>query len=135
MSLVNPLPLRRSEDSIEEQSTTPVPTVADVNDLLPEKGKDIATVQKFNTAWVRAALAALDIAVGDKSDLGECKAALSTYYMNLNAAKPKVGEVGGSAANSTTKGDSFFLAIRARGVLLKKAPSLQRPREFTGRRT
>ena len=112
--------------SIEEQSTTPVLTVADVNDLLPEIGKETATVYKSDIAWVRAALAALDIAVDDKSDLGECKAALSTYYMNLNASKSEVEEVGGSAAKSTAKGGALFRTIRARGVLLKNAPSPQK---------
>ena len=102
---------------IEEQSTTPVLTVADVNDLPSEKGKEIATVCKFNLTWVRAALAALDIAVDDKSYLGECKAAHSAYYMNL---------VGGSAAKSTAKDDAFFRVIRARSVLLKNAPSPQK---------
>ena len=66
--------------SIEEESTMPVPTVADVNDLLPEKGKGIATVYKFEIAWIRAALAAFDVAVGDKSDLGECKVPFQILY-------------------------------------------------------
>ena len=71
-------------------------------------------------------MAALDIAVDDKSDLGECKAFLSTYYMNLNASKSEVEEVGRSAAKSTAKGGALFRTIRARGVLLKNALSPQK---------
>ena len=112
--------------STEEHSTKTELTVADVIALLPEKGKEIATVHKSNTAWVRAALAALAISVGDKSAHGECKAALSTYYMNLNEAKSEVGEVDGSAAKSTKKDDALFRVIRARGVLLKNAPLPQK---------
>ena len=73
--------------SLEEQPTTTELTEANVDDLLPATGKKIATVYKFNIAWVRAALAALEIAVEDTNDLGECKATLSTYFIKLNAAK------------------------------------------------
>ena len=122
--------------SIKEHSTTKELTVADVITLLPEKGKEIVAVHKSNIAWVRAALAALAISVGEKSAHGECKAALSTYHVNLNAAKSEVGEVGGSAAKSTEKDGALFRAIRARGVLLKNAPLPQKvPRVFTRRRT
>ena len=112
--------------STEEHSTTPEAAVADVIPLLPKKGKEISTVYKSNIAWVRAALAALAISVGDKTAHGECKAALSTYHMNLNAAKSEVEEVGGSAAKSTEKDGALFRAIRARGVLLKNAPLPQK---------
>ena len=88
---------------------------------------------KFNINWVRSALAALEIAVDDKNDLGECKAALSTYYIKLNAAKSdlnaatsEVEEVGGSATKSTAKDDAHFRALRDRGVQLKNAPSPQK---------
>ena len=122
--------------SIEEHSTTKELTVADVITLLPEKGKEIVAVHKSNIAWVRGALAALAILVDDKSAHGECKATLFKYYINPNAAKSEVDEVDGSVAKSTEKDDALFRAIRARGVLLKNAPSPQKAnRVFTGRRT
>ena len=94
--------------SIEEHPTTTELTVADVIALLPEKRKEIATVHKSNVAWFQAALAVLAISVGDKSAHGECKAALSTYYMKLNATKSEVKEVNGPAAKSTEKGGALF---------------------------
>ena len=69
-------------------------TVADAIALLPGQGTGFSTVYKFSIAWVRATLAALAVAVDDKNDHGECKAALSTYYINLNAAKSEVKDVG-----------------------------------------
>ena len=57
--------------SLEEPPTTTELTEADVNALLPASGKEIATVFKFNTKWVRSALAALEIAVEDTNDFGE----------------------------------------------------------------
>ena len=116
----------------EEKYSTPALTEAGVGDLLPATGKEFAAVYKFNINWVRSALAALEIAVDDQSDLGECKAALAKCYIKLNAAKSdlntatsEVGAVGGSATKSTAKNDAHVRALRDRGVLLKKAPSPQ----------
>lgn len=116
--------------SIEENPTTTELTVADVIALLPEKGKEIATVHKSNIAWFQAALAVLAISVGDKSAHRECKAALSTYYMNLNATKSEVKEVDGPAAKSTEKGDALFAhpgsgrPVKERAFATKSPPGL-----------
>jgi len=118
---------------LEEQSTTTELTDADANAVLPAAGKEFAALNKFNIDWVRSALAALEIAVGDKNDLGERKAALSTYYIKLNAAKSdlnaatsEVEEVGGRPTKSTANDNAIFWALRDRGVLLKNAPSPQK---------
>ena len=64
--------------------------MADVNAQLPGPGKEIAVVFKFNIAWVREAMAAVDITVENLNDQGKCKAALITYYQGLNTAESKV---------------------------------------------
>ena len=76
--------------ALEEEPTTTELTEVDINALLPTSGKETTAVLKFNIKWVRSALAALKIAVDDTKDTGECKAALATYYTQLNAAKSDI---------------------------------------------
>ena len=104
--------------------------VADVGAVRPGSGKGMAVVIKFNIPWVRKALAAVNITVGDLSDHGECKAALIKYYQGLNT-DASVDETTGASSPSTG----------AASVLWAKAPyystrlSQTRPRVLTGRQT
>ena len=66
------------------------PTVADVNAQLPGPGKETSVVFKSSIAWVRGALAAVGIKVGNLTESGECKAALITNYRGLNTADSEV---------------------------------------------
>ena len=120
--------------------------MADVYAQLSGPGKEIAVVFKFNIAWARVALAAVGITVEDRNDQGECKAALITYYQGLNTAESEVEatralrqegeevdapkaalanqirakEAAGAPSPSAV---SSSHALRARGFLLKNAPS------------
>ena len=76
----------------QESSDVAVLTVADIKAECARVGSEFAVVSIFTFAWVRdalgalqGALAALDIAIADRRDPGECKAALATYYQALNA--------------------------------------------------
>ena len=64
-------------------------SVAEVNGQLPGPGLEIETVLDFKISWVREALAAVGITVGDLSHKAECKAALIKYYRDLNTAASK----------------------------------------------
>ena len=121
-------------------STTAELTVTEVKAQLPGPEKEITAVFRFNIAWVREALAAVNIAVEDLSDPGECKAALITYYQGPSTAESEVDvaearrqeaeEVGESKAEATKalrpeveEADaSSRRALWVRGALLKNAP-------------
>ena len=72
-----------------EPTTTPVATlsVAAVRDACPPLGSEMAHVYNLRIAWVRDALDILGIALTDRNDHGECKAALARYYQDLNESR------------------------------------------------
>eukprot|EP00614_Pseudopedinella_elastica_P019335 CAMPEP_0172650692 /NCGR_PEP_ID=MMETSP1068-20121228/242422_1 /TAXON_ID=35684 /ORGANISM="Pseudopedinella elastica, Strain CCMP716" /LENGTH=255 /DNA_ID=CAMNT_0013465061 /DNA_START=818 /DNA_END=1586 /DNA_ORIENTATION=+ len=110
---------------------------------LPGPGKEIATVFKLNIAWLRDALAVVGIKVDNLTEPGECKAALIKYYQGLNTAESEVEatkalrqEVEATKAaladqirakevvvTPSPSAVSSSHALRAKGTLLKNAPS------------
>ena len=97
-------------------------TVADVNAQLPGSAKEIAAVLKFNIAWFRNALAAVNIAVEDLNNQGECKAALITYYQCLETAESEVEATKALRQEVEEVVVPSSHTLWARGALLKNAP-------------
>ena len=126
-----------ASDDDEKQMNSFAFAVADVNAQLPGPRNEIATVFKFDIAWVRDALAAVDIKVDNLTEPGECKAALITFHQGRNTAEcqenkevdaPKAALailIRAKEATATTSplAVSSSHAFRAKGALLKNVPS------------
>lgn len=117
-------------------------SVVEVNDQLSGPGLETGNVLDIKIPWVREALAAVSITVGDLSNRGKCPAALIKHFEALNNIASKVKATKQKDINTAVSGagppradappaafPDSIQAIRDRGILFKAAP---RPKKTAG---